>query len=77
MINQWGRGIHNSWDVPQGPYTHRDASGMGWRFEGSRPISALADEVMRNVERQLAQKKAKGRKGKRKAAPRPAKEEAP
>lgn len=27
-------------------YTHKDESGMRWRFEGSRPISALADEVL-------------------------------
>lgn len=27
-------------------YTHRDASGMPWRFVGSRPVSQLADEVM-------------------------------
>jgi len=27
-------------------YTHRDASGMAWRFAGSRPVSALADKVM-------------------------------
>jgi hypothetical protein len=31
------------------PYTHRDKDGMLWRFEGSRPISRLADEVMANV----------------------------
>jgi hypothetical protein len=30
-------------------YTHRDAGGMLWRFQGSRPISALADEVMARV----------------------------
>lgn len=29
-------------------YTHRDASGMSWRFAGSRPVSALADAVMRD-----------------------------
>jgi len=28
-------------------YTHKDGSGMMWRFEGGRPISALADKVMR------------------------------
>lgn len=27
-------------------YTHRDASGMAWRFAGGRPVSALADKVM-------------------------------
>jgi hypothetical protein len=29
-------------------YTHRDSSGMGWRMVGSRPVSALADSVMRD-----------------------------
>jgi hypothetical protein len=29
-------------------YTHRDALGMPWRFAGSRPVSKLADEVMRD-----------------------------
>ena len=29
-------------------YTHRDASGMVWRMVGSRPVSALADQVMRD-----------------------------
>lgn len=33
---------------PQPNYTHRDSSGMGWRFVGSRPVSALADSVMRD-----------------------------
>lgn len=28
-------------------YTHKDRSGMAWRFSGGRPVSALADEVMR------------------------------
>jgi hypothetical protein len=28
-------------------YTHRDGSGMAWRMSGSRPISALADRIMR------------------------------
>lgn len=27
-------------------YTHRDATGMSWRFVGNRPVSALADQVM-------------------------------
>lgn len=27
-------------------YTHRDSSGMAWRFVGMRPVSALADKVM-------------------------------
>ncbi len=30
-------------------YTHIDSSGMAWRFEGSRPISALADKVTDKV----------------------------
>jgi hypothetical protein len=30
-------------------YTRRDATGMLWRFEGSRPVSALADQVMADV----------------------------
>lgn len=29
-------------------YTHRDRSGMPWRFAGSRPVSKLADSVMRD-----------------------------
>lgn len=29
-------------------YPHRDASGMSWRMVGMRPVSALADQVMRN-----------------------------
>lgn len=32
--------------VKKPTYTHRDGSGMGWRFVGSRPVSALADKVM-------------------------------
>lgn len=27
-------------------YTHTDGSGMPWRMDGSRPVSALADKVM-------------------------------
>ena len=34
-------------------YTHRDSSGMGWRMVGSRPVSALADQVMRNCGMEL------------------------
>jgi hypothetical protein len=30
-------------------YTHTDGSGMPWRMEGSRPVSALADKVMAEV----------------------------
>jgi len=29
-------------------YTHRDSSGMAWRMKGSRPVSSLADAVMRS-----------------------------
>lgn len=32
---------------PRPEYTHRDSSGMGWRMVGSRPVSALADLVMK------------------------------
>jgi hypothetical protein len=35
-------------------YTHRDGSGMGWRFAGGRPVSALADSVMRDCGLPLA-----------------------
>lgn len=31
-------------------YTHIDEDGMRWRFEGSRPVSKLADGVMDAVE---------------------------
>lgn len=30
-------------------YTHIDKDGMLWRWEGCRPISRLADEVMAEV----------------------------
>lgn len=30
-------------------YTHRDSSGMSWRFHGSRPVSSLADSIMRSA----------------------------
>lgn len=33
----------------RGRYSHIDDSGMLWRFEGGRPISRLADEVMQSV----------------------------
>lgn len=29
-------------------YTHSDRSGMAWRFVGGRPVSALADKVMKD-----------------------------
>ena len=34
-------------------YTHRDSAGMLWRFEGGRPVSKLADEVMRKVNKDM------------------------
>lgn len=34
-------------------YTHRDNTGMGWRFVGSRPVSALADQIMRSCGMEL------------------------
>jgi hypothetical protein len=45
-------------------YTHRSKDGMMWRFEGSRPISALADFVMKDLQR--AAKPSKRRKQKKK-----------
>ncbi len=30
-------------------YTHKDDNGMLWRFNGSRPISKLADEIMEKL----------------------------
>ena len=30
-------------------YTHTDAQGIRWRFEGSRPVSEIADTVMDKV----------------------------
>jgi hypothetical protein len=32
--------------MPKRTYTHVDAQGMKWRFDGSRPVSALADSIM-------------------------------
>ena len=40
-------------------YTHADDSGMLWRFEGGRPISKLADEVMESVAKDMARQKNK------------------
>jgi hypothetical protein len=31
-------------------YTHEDASGMAWRFDGSGPVSPLANLVIREIE---------------------------
>lgn len=30
-------------------YTHRDTNGLGWRMSGSRPVSAIADKIMREM----------------------------
>jgi hypothetical protein len=30
-------------------YTHQDSSGMKWRFEEGRPISQLADIIMKKI----------------------------
>lgn len=52
-------------------YTHKDKSGMLWRFEGMRPISALADAVMAQVDLDLSKGAPKARKrGRAKAAKR-------
>jgi hypothetical protein len=29
-------------------YTHKDAQGVRWRFAGGRPVSEIADAVMRD-----------------------------
>jgi hypothetical protein len=31
-------------------YTHKDATGMPWRFEGSRPISMFGDKLRRMMD---------------------------
>lgn len=46
-------------------YTHTDNDGILWRFEGSRPISSLADSVMSQFERKT--KKSKPKKKRKKA----------
>lgn len=40
-------------------YTHIDSYGMSWRFEGNRPVSALADMVMAQVAKDMARQKIK------------------
>ncbi len=30
-------------------YTHRDSNGVGWRMVGSRPVSSIADKIMREM----------------------------
>lgn len=32
-------------------YTHRDSSGMLWRYEHGRPVSELADQIMKKASR--------------------------
>ena len=34
---------------PKKEYTHVSGNGMLWRFNGSRPVSALADKVMKEL----------------------------
>lgn len=43
-------------------YTHRDALGMRWRMEGGRPVSELADRVMRECQLKPKTKKRKDSK---------------
>jgi hypothetical protein len=38
--------LHIPGHVAQRIYTHKDKDGVLWRFEGSRPISKLADDIM-------------------------------
>ncbi len=35
--------------MPTYTYTHKDKDGVLWRFEGSRPISEIADRVMADL----------------------------
>jgi hypothetical protein len=37
---------HNSKHI----YTHKDKDGVLWRFEGGRPVSIIADEIMEEIE---------------------------
>jgi len=37
-------------------YTHRDQDGMLWRFEGSRRVSALGDQMMKDCGLELLDK---------------------
>lgn len=30
-------------------YTHRDPQGVEWRMVGSRPVSSIADSIMRKM----------------------------
>lgn len=43
-------------------YTYRDAGGMLWRFEGSRPVSQLADKVVSEVLAEKHKRKTRQRK---------------
>ena len=48
------------------PYTHIDKDGMPWRFEGSRPVSKLADDVMQSVKKDIEKESKKGDLNKKK-----------
>jgi hypothetical protein len=45
MVDKNGK----KWSTMSVKYTHRDKDGMLWRFNGGRPVSKLADDVMRKV----------------------------
>lgn len=38
--------LHIPGHTAQRIYTHKDKDGVLWRFEGGRPISEIADEIM-------------------------------
>lgn len=44
-------------------YTHISSDGMLWRFDGNRPVSRLADEVMKEVEEEMKTEKLKAEGG--------------
>lgn len=44
-------------------YTHRDSAGIRWRFEGSRPVSELADKTMADVLRDEKRRSKQARPG--------------
>ena len=35
--------------VVEKDYKYRDGTGMLWRFDGARPVSKLADDIMKEV----------------------------
>jgi len=47
-------------------YTHKDADGMLWRWEEGRPISKIADEVMKQVLGEMKKRKSKVKSKKKK-----------